>query len=95
MINSIKTAAKAKVKKKRKISLATREIEDVVYHSFLLRKVIIVIVARTGTLEALKVILNDLPKTVPPIIILQLFTEISNLLSKEIKKTLNSRIILK
>lgn len=93
LINSIKNAARSNLRGLFKSTLADRRIEHIVYHSTILKKVIIVIGASTGGVEAIETILCNLPKTFPPIVIVQhIRPEFSAAFAKRINSTLRLNI---
>jgi len=79
LILTIKNAARSNIKRTFTSNLAKRKIEHIVYHSDLLKKIVIAIGSSTGGIEAVEEILSNLPKTFPPIVLVQhLHVELSS-----------------
>lgn len=70
LISTVKAASKANVNSISP-SVANKNIESIVYKSEFLKKEIIAIGASTGGIEAIESILTQIPKALPPIVVVQ------------------------
>jgi two-component system chemotaxis response regulator CheB len=94
LINSVKNAAKANVKKTLIPMTVDTNFLEIIYESHFLRNELIAIGASTGGIEAIETILLQLPKVFPPILIVQhIKKEFNSAFSKRIRKLYGLSIV--
>lgn len=93
VISTVKQAANSKVVAISAIT-AAKKLESIAYKSEFLKKEIIAIGASTGGIEAIESILLQLPRTLPPIVIVQhIRKEFSNSFAQRLKKLYGFNVV--